>query len=104
MKHEPGLPLGSLAAPYAAAAARGAQRLGAGEFFKNGLGSAASGHNALNGSAFARSEYFFCAVRKPREVKERIIAPSAFGLPGIGQRGRRSPIVRTRQSQHAALC
>ena len=83
MKHKPGFPLRPLAAPHAAAAARGAQRFGAGEFFKNGLGSAASGHNALHRSALARSEYFYCAVRKPREVKERIIAPSAFGLLGI---------------------
>ena len=42
MKHKSGLPLRPLAAPDAAAAARGAQRLGSGEFFKNGLGSAAS--------------------------------------------------------------
>ena len=64
-------------------AARGALRLGAGEFFKNGLGSAASGYNALNGSAFARSEHFLFAVREPRKVKERIISPSAFSLLGI---------------------
>ena len=83
MKHKPGFPLRPLAAPHAAAAARGAQRFGAGEFFKNGLGSAASGHNALNGSAFARSEHFLFAVREPRKVKERIISPSAFSLLGI---------------------
>jgi hypothetical protein len=83
MKHKPGFPLRPLAAPHAAAAARGALRLGAGEFFKNGLGSAASGYNALNGSAFARSEHFLFAVREPRKVKERIISPSAFSLLGI---------------------
>ncbi len=83
MKHKPGFPLRPLAAPDAAAAARGAQRFGAGEFFKNGLGSAASGHNALHRSAFARSEHLLFAVRKPREIKQRIISPSAFSQLGI---------------------